>query len=908
MTVSVTQTTQGGSTITSITKPCTASSCYASTRSAAMMALALGHRPRSAATSAAAAATTTTAATTTGNTNNTNNSNNKSINANSNTNSDFSPPPPVGVTNKSPNSVQRNAGNNTDNTRYTTVAAVHMNGGTGVGAGFGSGGSASSSSDNDGFNTSSSSSATALRRFYFKSGRKSKMNSTATTSMTSIPLNAVSTAAAAFHTSISGGLPPTSAAGTAAVPKVVIMGSSSASITDANINTSTDSASTLVTSITHTDTSEACDSLDLGDNSGQSEPLFSSLEEPLLTAIQIDSEHENGTELELTSCNMYNRPDMSVQDSTESQESSLSILTIEPSSTTPLLASHRRQQSNKCGMSAPPAAKLTTSNNAERLPSTAPAPSSGTKHFTFDPPTSPKSARTTEKSRTHFNFKEQQQQPQLPRRGSNWEDQRMHTTNFIEERSPTATRRDNSPSRSKYRAYAAQRHAAAAAAAQAYYEQHHLADDEESLEGTRSKKSRSREASSNTRQRYPPGSNGAATTSPKREQRRSPSSSAPPTMKEAHFFASGVIKTAKQLSPASQQRKYSSSSSSGGSERGRDRTKDSTMFPFDREAIDYDRIQRECFAVDENSSSATTTSDSDDAEPCSVYERKMSVHHISPSKTGEAFQQYKLLAQHEQVQQPLEALVGGPPSRKNSKRIRPSSVIHATIREIQPFVPQTDAFYPQKVKQQSPSEYAAIGVGGSGGGLGSRQHSPKSIGELNKFEEFASKFEQIPPKLQPHAKTTGGSPSGSNNNAALIGSALQAAAVLATNGSGNNNCGMTVGPVAPTTSPTGSLRGMISPPMPNLRVDFFAESQMMHPRKRSSKKKSSTVKAGLTDITHDILDDSQRGAGGGGVSMMLLAGAGGAGGGGGAGPINVTSNPMDVAVCAPPRATIVVQQ
>ncbi|XP_020717137.1 uncharacterized protein LOC110117528 [Ceratitis capitata] len=684
------------------------------------------------------------------------------------------------------------------------------------------------------------------------------------------------------------------------------MGSSSASITDGNINTSTDSASTLVTSITHTDTSETCDSLDLGDNSGQSEPLFSSLEEPLLTAIQIDSEHENGTELELTSCNMYNRPDMNVQDSTESQESSLSILTIEPSSTTPLLASHRRQNSSKCGTSAPPAAKLSkntgivSANTKERLPNTAPAPSSGTKHFTFDPPISPKSARTSEKSRTHFSFKEQQahQAMHQTRRGSNWEDQRTNTTNFMEERSPTSGggRRDNSPNRSKYRAYAAQRHAAAAAAAQAYYEQHQLADDEESLEGTRSKKLRSRETSGSARQRHPPGNSGNAT-SPKREQRRSPSSSAPPTMKEGHFFASSGGKP-KQLSPASQQRKYSSSSSSGGSERGRERTKDSTMFPFDREAIDYERIQRECFAVDENSSSTTTSSDSDDAEPCSVYERKMSAHHISSNKTGEVFQQYKILAQHEQVPPPIEIQSNGPSSRKNSKRIRPSSVIHATIRESQPYVPQTDAFYPQKVKQQSPGEYAPIGGVGGGGGVGSRQHSPKSFAELNKFEEIASKFEQIPPKQQPQVgKTAGGSPSGSNNNM-LIGSALQA-----TNSGNSNNNGTGSGmadTVAPTSSPTGSMRGTISPPLPNLRVDFFAESQMMHPRKRSSKKKQVTAKTGLTNATHDILDESQRCVGG----MLLSAGAGA----GGAGPINVTSNPMDVAVCTPPRATIVVQQ
>ncbi|XP_054090945.1 uncharacterized protein Rem1_1 isoform X1 [Zeugodacus cucurbitae] len=909
MTVSVAQTTQGGSTITATTKPCTASSCYASTRSAAMMALALGHRPKSPAVTNTKP--TTTAAAKSADKNNIANSIHAPLTnhqSNSNTNNSHYSPPPVGIHNKSPNTNQRIASNNTANNRHTTVAAVvHMNGGTGINAGFGSGGSASSGSDNDGFNTSSSSSATALRRLYFKSGRKSKMNSTATTSMTSIPLNAISTAAAAFHTSISGALPPKAAAA-AAVPKVVIMGSSSASITDGNINTSTDSASTLVTSVTHTDTSETCDSLDLGDNSGQSEPLFSSLEEPLLTAIQIDSEHENGTELELTSCNMYNRPDMNVQDSTESQESSLSILTIEPSSTTPLLASHRRQQSNKCGTSAPPASKLTattgsnaTANNGkERLPNTAPAPSSGTKHFTFDPPISPKSARTSEKSRTHFSFKEQHtHQPiQQTRRGSNWEDQRVHTTNFMEERSPTGGRRDNSPNRSKYRAYAAQRHAAAAAVAQAYYEQHQLADDEESLEGTRSKKSRSRETSGSTRQRYAAAGGGSAT-SPKREPRRSPSSSAPPTMKEGHFFASSGGKP-KQLSPASQQRKYSSSSSSGGSERGRERIKDSTMFPFDREAIDYERIQRECFAVDENSSTTTTSSDSDDAEPCSVYERKMSAHHISPSKTGEAFQQYKLLAQQEHQHggpQPVEAQTNGPPSRKNSKRIRPSSVIHATIRESQPYVPQTDAFYPQqKVKQQSPSEYATIG---GGSGVGSRQHSPKSFAELNKFEEIASKFEQIPPKQQPHAKTlAGGSPSGSNNNA-LIGSTLQA-----TNGSAsNNNAGgnIVAGAVAPTSSPTGSMRGTISPPMPNLRVDFFAESQMMHPRKRSSKKKQCAGKTGAPNAAHDHLDESQRGGGGG---MLLTAGAVGVG----AGPINVTSNPMDVAMNTPPRATIVVQQ
>lgn len=42
------------------------------------------------------------------------------------------------------------------------------------------------------------------------------------------------------------------------------MGASSASTAETTINTSTESASTLATNVTGTDTSETCDSLDLG--------------------------------------------------------------------------------------------------------------------------------------------------------------------------------------------------------------------------------------------------------------------------------------------------------------------------------------------------------------------------------------------------------------------------------------------------------------------------------------------------------------------------------------------------------------------------------------------------------------------------------------------------------------------
>ncbi|XP_065366821.1 uncharacterized protein LOC135959721 [Calliphora vicina] len=127
----------------------------------------------------------------------------------------------------------------------------------------------SSSSDNDGVNTSSSSSATALRRLYFKSGRstKTKANNTnkSSMSMTQITKNAICTAAVLYHSSVEGTLGAAcNTSNSKSVPKVVVMGSSTASTSDTIINTSTDSASTMITNVTHTDTSETCDSLDLG--------------------------------------------------------------------------------------------------------------------------------------------------------------------------------------------------------------------------------------------------------------------------------------------------------------------------------------------------------------------------------------------------------------------------------------------------------------------------------------------------------------------------------------------------------------------------------------------------------------------------------------------------------------------
>ncbi|XP_033233578.1 AF4/FMR2 family member 4 isoform X2 [Drosophila pseudoobscura] len=707
--------------------------CYMSTRSAAMMALTLGQ------TSGGS-------------------SNVKSSSAQQTSTPVL--PQAVSIPRSSPRPTNRNVPNvasptssasrSKPSTPTATRAAVAaaLNGG-----GIFSGGSNSSGSDNDGFSTSGSSTATALRRLYFKSGRsiKNKINAS-TSSSTATTLNglALNPVSSAYHNSVSGCGPAMHSVGVGGgVPKLVVMGTSSASIPDTNINTSTDSASTLITNVTHTDTSETCDSLDLGDNSGPSEPLFSSLEEPLLTAIQIDSEHETGgcgsangrrgvgTELELTSCSRYPpRPDMNLQDSTESQESCLSILTGDQSSTTPLLSSQRRQAA---GGHSP------GSRREERQPSTAPPPTRARDHFTFDPPLSPKSARSSEKARSHFPFKDEpraqaqaQAQAQQTRRGYN--SHNAGSTNGAAGKGVGAgTEGGIGPGGGGGRTVAAS--------------EGDEEDDERSgaSAANRNKKLRPRErdpnANDSSRTYISPGvsPSNSRRSSPKRDKKRTTPSastgaiakvcSAPPTMKDGHFFsASGKQQhqqqhqnqrqTPQQLSPSSsmsaQQRKYSSSSSSGSSERCLRElaAAPGTMFPFDREALDHERIQRECFA--RSSSTASASSDSDEAENRSVYERKLG---------ADIFQQYSRLTQQEQLQQQQQQREwerDRPPSRKNSKRIRPDSVIHTTIRENQQYVPQSDAFYPQAKSSSSPSDH--------------------SYAELNKFDDIANKFEQIPPK------------------------------------------------------------------------------------------------------------------------------------------------------------------
>ncbi|XP_055916016.1 myb-like protein Q isoform X2 [Eupeodes corollae] len=749
----------------------------------------------------------------------------------------------------------------------------------------------SSGSDTDGF-ASSSASATALRRMYFKSGRsaKTKLNSTmpctgstnnATASNgTTVVVHhhhnsvaAASAAASSTATASSG-----AALSSSSVPKVVIMGSSTASMTDTNINTSTDSASTLVTSVAATDTSETCDSLDMGDTSGQSEPIFSSIEEPLLTAIHAGDSELDSNEMELTST-MYFGPRMNAQESIESQESSLSIQ-VEPTSTTPLLS--------------------------HKTPRTAPLSSNSSNHFPFDKPISPKSARTTEKNKSLFNFKDAEVFLEKQRRKSAYEMVQNHddgcrrensTRSYHSRRRESSANekekrrsiRESSPSKNKtHKESSNNRNNRCYDEDEITYDYDYDHSNEDDIKKQKKEpkfrtKSASRHASN-------------MKTSPKRDRRQI--NSAPAVTSKEKFFSKQ-----QQLSPSSgthqqqqqQQhtnRKYSSSSSSSS-----DR-KDITMFPFDREALDYERIQRECFAVDEdpNDTSSTTSSTDSEDHNASVYERKPM--YVSPSKailnacsikSNDIFQQYTLLSQQETFHSY---------ERRSSKRNRPDAVHHPS--KYHDHLSTSDAFYPKPPTN-----------GGDSAPTTASLTSPKSHAELHRFDQIVSKFDQIPPKAAI------GNDQYQGSNANIYGSTQNTTTTNTHSTSNlnnnNNRCSSPLNLANNVGSPNGSMRG--TPPLPDLRVDFFSEASKMNAKSSSHHQLPEKDHVQFLhhhhqqqqhqQQQHDNLDDCQRLSLNGAAAAANTATAGTAGNGG---PINVTANPMEAAVCTQPRATIVVQQ
>ncbi|XP_037904122.1 uncharacterized protein LOC119647289 isoform X2 [Hermetia illucens] len=677
-------------------------------------------------------------------------------------------------------------------TQSTTMIALTMGRPPSPGGG---GGNNSSGSDTDGIVNSPSS--TALRRLYFKSGRNAR---------TRAPTATVTPAAA-----------------TSAVPKVVVMGSSStASTSETTINTSTESASTLITNVTATDTSETFDSLDMGETSGQSEPLLSSsLDEPPQTALAFPNE-QTVTEMELIGYSKINK-DPLLNQKEESAESSLTT-TVAPST-----------------------------SHTNNMPRTAPVTSSV--HFPFDPPPSPKSVRTTEKSQNLFTFddaailleqkkyqkgKEVNQDQQLQdkmkwtqqqdkiekkygRSGSLSADIRTNEIESVHSKEPDKNKENKKRKDSVTMANSSSKTNGFS------YPKQPVKDNSLELEDAKKQKRDVKLKSKSNRY-------SSVKTSPRKEK-----------------YSGGKIRSA----PAVQNKEKFY-----GSQKHTYDKKDLTMFPFDREAIDYERIQRECFEVEEDPEFPyDVDSDSDtDSDDLSVYERKT---YSSPSKSSRAdiFQQYALLSQKETKHSH---------ERRSTKRNRPD-LIHSRYDHIA----KADAFSPKVAETPA----------------------AKPSGELHKFDQIASKFDQIAPNYhQLH---------GSNTN-------LQSSSIATS-----------MGP----TSTSGGTRS--TPPLPDFRVDFFAEHaaafsmhhhplshqlhhqyhQLQQQTQQSGQQHSQNHHPNMTPLLSNAASQAQQQASQQQSSSHLVdtledcqklsqnTGA-----------INVTANPLEAAVCTQPRATIVVQQ
>uniref|UniRef100_A0A1A9W2F8 GTP-binding protein REM 1 n=1 Tax=Glossina brevipalpis TaxID=37001 RepID=A0A1A9W2F8_9MUSC len=725
------------------TRPSTSSPvCFRSTRSAAMVALALRNQ-----------------ASTTG----TNSSKMKSfgnLNAINSAESTFSKPPTIAQMN-------------------TNVLNAHVNGINDMD----NGDNGSSGSDNDGIsNSSSSSSATALRRLHFKSGGRSSKNMLTSNmaNMSHVARKPV-TANTYLHHHVNKE-EKENCSSSSSVPKLIVMGSSSGSNVDTNINTSTDSASTMITNITHTDTSETVDSLDFGDNSGQSEPFFSSLEEPLLTAIQMDSE------IELThSSGSQSRHDLNLRDSIESQESCLSI-TGELSSTTPLLSTY---------------AKNSVTNDYEVSKKSPSRPLLSSQTGSFDKPTSPKSISNREKLCRQFS-------------------ENVHSR--VEESMKSAMLEHKNKSVGKKRSLHQSHHRYDGCAT--------FIDSKVSL----SLKDKTTAAD-------------ISETRPKHSISSSKVNSAPPTLKDGNFFGNDLLSNKfdnKLCSPKCSQNfdqlNCSSTSSSESSTKSKDG--ECIMFPFDREALDHERIQRECYASNQILSSSPTTSESEEIERCSVYERKLT-NHPEPTNPNDIYQHYTLLSKYEQREKKFTG--------KRNKRLKSDGIV-------QRYLPPVDAFCPQP-KPTSPAN---------------DQYSLLFHANLNKFDDIASKFDQMPRKYGSNADIV--------FNQTLNPSNVKTIPNENSNGM-DENC--------------SSANACMTASFLNLRSDLY--SNRSEKKSCKSKNSSATDEVENTVKIHEILGKCQ-------LNTKTCNSLGNISGTNSGESINVTANPMETAVCTQPRATIVVQQ
>uniref|UniRef100_A0A182QL35 Uncharacterized protein n=1 Tax=Anopheles farauti TaxID=69004 RepID=A0A182QL35_9DIPT len=471
-------------------------------------------------------------------------------------------------------------------------------------------------------NASSSSTPTsALRRLYFKTARASKAAKMAATAATT------ATAVAA------------SAASSSTVPKVVVMGSSTTS--EATINTSTDSASTHITNVTTTTDTETNDSLDLGDVSGQSEPLLSSLDDESSSIIALNKPTDNEQDENIT---VINGPD------------------------TPLLISYQELEdlSPRSPMFSPRESAQVTPSGMTRTqqPRTAPVSSCATR-FPFDPPMSPKTYSGGVS------------------RGDTASFARTHETMFSFDESPNPVRRpppkmppeqtpDHSPN---------------------------MVTDCGASQEPIAKERAAEPAQPPKQLMEPPHS---STSTPKR------------LMNSIKTRKERLVQQAGSAVAAATAAVTSAGTGSSKPFKNPNYDPDLTMFPFDREAIDYDRIQRECFAVEEELLFEHDRRSCGDSPSKMLYDAEIFSDHYS------IFQQYAYLSQQEVTRDT-------PPKRNRIGSMVPP--------------PSSDAFSPQRRNEQ-----AVTGAGAGGGAAAIIPPGGAIHPRLSKFDQIATKFDMMPSK------------------------------------------------------------------------------------------------------------------------------------------------------------------
>lgn len=408
------------------------------------------------------------------------------------------------------------------------------------------------------------------------------------------------------------------------------------------------------------------------------------------------------------------------------------------------------------------------------------------------------------------------------------------------------------------------------------------------------------------------------------------------------------------------------SSSSSGS--GKNATQnDLTMFPFDREAIDYERIQRECFAVEPSSSasSSTTTTSSpatgppphhhrfpfnldsyasssyDDADDSPTYRQ---LHCCNDAIAGDPATSDYRSSMYEQYRRPVDD-VGGKhpahPTRYIERRSSAAAVVAApTFRK---YSVDLDAFSPLPPTSGGDKQSATTICGI----YSNDQQQPNSV---SKFEQIAQKFNQIPPKPldafnnhHQHHQTQNHHHHHQYQRTAEQQQQYHPSSKhrhhhqhhhhqhhqhhhhqhqqhqhqhhhhhqkqqSSQNPSGGTSAVITRSEASPSSSSAAA-------PLPNLRVDFFIENHhhvllnncqksANHPSVVSTTVTPATVTTTTTSSVAATIAVINTTATSSSAATTTTTTSSTTP----TGAINVTPNPMDTAVCTQPRATIVVQQ